>query len=137
MHVDQRTEQDLMNLERRYWNAMKQRDSRTASALSDEPCIVVGAQGVGELSREQLGGMLEQANWELKNFDIADVKSTQVSDDVVVLAYKVKEALTVDGEKVDLEAYDSSVWVRRNGGWVCALHTESPAGDPFGRQRRA
>ncbi len=133
MHVDQRTEQELVNLERRYWNALKQKDNRTATALSDEPCIIVGAQGVGELSRAQLGGMLEQANYEIKNFDIADVKSHKVSDDVVVLAYKVKEALTVEGEQVDLDAYDSSVWVRRNGNWVCALHTESPAGDPFGR----
>jgi hypothetical protein len=29
-----------------------------------------------------------------------------------------------------------STWVRRNGGWVCALHTESILGDPFGRDKR-
>jgi len=28
----------------------------------------------------------------------------------------------------------SSVWVRRDGTWTCALHTESVAGDPFGRK---
>jgi hypothetical protein len=27
--------------------------------------------------------------------------------------------------------------VRRNGQWVCALHTESMLGDPFGRDRSA
>lgn len=31
------------------------------------------------------------------------------------------------------EAFDSSVWVHRIGHWVCAVHTESLAGDPFGR----
>jgi hypothetical protein len=41
--------------------------------------------------------------------------------------------LVVDGKPVKLQAYDSSVWVRRDGDWLCALHTESPAGDPFGR----
>jgi hypothetical protein len=57
----------------------------------------------------------------------------QVSDDVVALAYKVKEDLVVEGQKVKLETFDSSVWVRRGGKWVCVVHTESPAGDPFGR----
>jgi hypothetical protein len=31
---------------------------------------------------------------------------------------------------------DSSTWVRRNGCWLCALHTEAIAGDPFGRDRQ-
>jgi hypothetical protein len=53
-----------------------------------------------------------------------------------VLAYKVREALTVDGKPVTFEAADASTWVRRDGQWVCALHTESLAGDPFGRDRR-
>ena len=35
------------------------------------------------------------------------------------------------------DAADASTWVRRNGRWVCALHTESLKGDPFGRDRRA
>jgi hypothetical protein len=26
--------------------------------------------------------------------------------------------------------------VRRGGRWVCALHTEAIAGDPYGRDRR-
>jgi hypothetical protein len=133
MEVDARTQQELLKREQRYWTAVKQRDSETATALSDDPCLVVGAQGVGELSREQLGGMLDSATYELERFQLENVHALRVSDDVVVLAYKVNEALKVDGEEVRLDAYDSSVWVKRNGDWVCALHTESPAGDPFGR----
>ena len=49
------------------------------------------------------------------------------------IAYKMKEDLVVDGEGIQLEAFDSSVWVRRDGKWVCVVHTESLAGDPFGR----
>ena len=58
-------------------------------------------------------------------------------DDVGVVAYKVKEHLTVDGQPLTLEAADSSTWVRRDGEWVCALHTEAIAGDPFGRDKQA
>ena len=59
-----------------------------------------------------------------------------ISDDVAVMAYKVREELLVKGETVKLEAADASTWARRNGRWVCVLHTESLAGDPFGRDRR-
>jgi hypothetical protein len=59
-----------------------------------------------------------------------------VHDDVAIVAYKVKESLTVDGKPLTLEAADSSTWVRSPGGWVCAMHTEAISGDPFGRDRR-
>jgi hypothetical protein len=44
--------------------------------------------------------------------------------------------LTVDGRPVTLDASDASVWVRREEQWVCALHTEAIAGDPFGRDKQ-
>ena len=134
MELDQGTRQELLNLERRYWSAVQEKDASTATQLSDDPCIVVGAQGVGEIGKEQLGAMLGTAAYELERFNLEDVHMRKLSDGVVVVAYKVKESLVVDGRDVDLEAFDSSVWVRRNGDWVCALHTESLSGDPFGRR---
>jgi len=81
--------------------------------------------------------MLKSGAWKLRRFEIdPDVKLRMFGDDVAVLAYKVREELTVDGKPVKLEAADASTWVRRDGRWVCALHTESIAGDPFGRDRR-
>jgi hypothetical protein len=50
-----------------------------------------------------------------------------IADGVAVIAYKVSEEIVIDGETQTLEAFDSSVWVRRDGGWVCAAHTETPA----------
>jgi hypothetical protein len=48
-----------------------------------------------------------------------------LGDDVAVVAYTVREDLTVDGKPVSLEAADVSTWVRRTVRWLCALHTES------------
>jgi hypothetical protein len=124
---------ELMALEKKYWNAIKDKDSSTAASLSNDPCVVVGAQGVGVLDRTTLGRMLQGATYELKEFAFDDVHIRRVTDDVAVVAYKVKEDLVVEGQDVNLEAFDSSVWVRRNGEWICVVHTESIAGDPFGR----
>jgi hypothetical protein len=130
-------EKELLDLERKYWQAMQDKDAETALRLTDDPCIVSGAQGVASLDRQRLVGMLKQGGWEIRRFEIdPDVKLRMLGDDVAVLAYKVREELTVDGKPVKLEAADASTWVRRNGSWVCALHTESLAGDPFGRDRR-
>ena len=133
MQVEDATKQELLKLEKQYWNAIKDRDSSTATSLTDDPCVLVGAQGVGEVDKATLWKMLDGAKHELKDFAFGDVHMLEVSNDVVAVAYKIHEDLVVDGKRVELEAFDSSVWVRRDGKWVCAVHTESPAGDRFGR----
>jgi hypothetical protein len=136
--ANQPVEQELLGLERQYWQAIKEKDVEAAMRLSDESCIVTGAQGVGTIDRKALAAMMKAASYTLNDFELSkDAKVRLLSDDVAIVAYKVREDLTVDGKPVTLEAADSSTWVRRNGRWVCALHTESLAGDPFGRDRRS
>jgi len=127
--------QELKTLERRYWDAVQRKDAGEAMEMSDDSCMVVGAQGVGQVDRARLGHMLQAASYELKHFDFDDQKFQvrQIADDVAVVAYEVHEDLIVDGKPESLVAYDASVWVKRKGKWVCALHTESLKGDPFGR----
>jgi Domain of unknown function (DUF4440) len=130
-------EKELLDLERQYWQAIKDRDVDTAMRLSDDPCIVTGAQGIGSLDRKSLGSMLKAARYTLNDFELKDdVRVRLLGDDVAILAYNVHEDLTVEGKPVTLDAADASTWVRRDGQWVCALHTESIMGDPFGRDRR-
>ena len=133
---DQKLTSELLELERRYWQALRDRDAETALSLTDNPCIVTGAQGVASLDHEHMRRMIDTAQWELRDFQLSDdAQVRKLSDDVAILAYNVHENLTVDGQPVSLDAADASTWVRRNGQWKCALHTESIAGDPFGRDR--
>lgn len=128
---------ELLELERRFWNAMRDKDGRTAAEMTHDNCIVVGAQGVSAINPDTMARLTREGDWELERyiFDESTAEVQFLNDDVALVAYKVKEKLTVEGKPVDLEANDASVWVRRNGGWVCAMHTESVAGDPFGRDR--
>ena len=129
-------EKELLDLERQYWQAIKEKNPDAAMRLTDEECIVTGAQGVGRMNRQVLSKMLKDAPYTLHDFELKDAEVRQVRDDVAILAYKVHEELTVDGKPVELDAADASTWVRRDGRWLCALHTESIAGDPFGRDRQ-
>ncbi|MDP2276137.1 MAG: nuclear transport factor 2 family protein [Archangium sp.] len=128
--------EELMELERQFWEAIKNRDGKTAAALSDDPCVVTGAQGFGSYTPKQVGAMMNDGRYELRSFRFAKNPEVQlIGDDVAVVAYRVHEDLVVEGKPVSLEATDSSTWVRREGQWRCALHTEAILGDPFGRDR--
>ena len=129
--------QELLEHERRFWNAMRAKDGEAASQMTHDNCIVVGAQGVSAITPETMGRLTTEGDWELERYSF-DESSSQVqflNEDVALVAYQVKEKLTVDGTPVNLEANDSSVWVRKNGEWLCAMHTESLVGDPFGRDK--
>ena len=133
----QAVQDELVSLERRYWQALQDQDDDAALQLTDDPCIVAGAQGIASLDRRTMADMLKQGTWKLLSFKIdPDVKLRMIGDDVALLAYTVHEELTIDGNAVKLQASDASTWVRRDGRWLCALHTEAVAGDPFGRDRR-
>jgi hypothetical protein len=128
-------ENQLIDLEKEYWEAIKNRDKATVMRLTDDNCIVVGPQGVGELEKKTLAQMLDDPVYDLEqySFDTADIHVRALSDDAAIVAYKVSERLVVGGKPMSVEAFDSSVWVRRDGGWVCTLHTETIAGGPFGQ----
>jgi ketosteroid isomerase-like protein len=131
-----KTERELVNLENKYWQALKDQDVDAALALTDDPCVVTGPQGVGRVDHEAYRKMMSGANWRIIDFKIGDdIEVRMLARNAAVVAYSVHEELTLDGERVTLDAADTSTWIKRDGRWVCSLHSESIIGDPFGRDR--
>jgi ketosteroid isomerase-like protein len=131
----QSLETQVLSLEKRYWTALREKDTEAALELTCDPCIVAGASGVSQVDHKAFAKMMDSAPWSLESFELDDVKVRMVADDVAIVAYTVKESLTVDGKPLELEAADASTWIRSDGIWKCALHTEAISGDPFGRDR--
>ena len=132
----QQTERELLELERRFWQALKDDDVETALSMTDEPCVVTGPQGVASISKEAFREMMRSSPYKLNSFELGDDAQVRLlSDDVAIVAYPVHEEFTMDGKPLVLDALDSSTWVRRNGRWLCAMHCEALKGDPFGRDR--
>ena len=129
-------EKELLELERRYWQAMKDRDVETALELTEFPCIVAGPSGTMRVERPVFEQMMREAKYRIRAVELdPGAQVRMLTDDVGIVAYKLKEEVTLDGKKLTLEATDASTWVRRDGTWRCALHTESITGDPWGRDR--
>ena len=103
----QTAEQELVQLENEYWQALKDQDVDAALRLTDDECIVTGPQGVASIDRDALKEMMTNAQYSLSDYDLSDVQARMLSDDVAIVAYKVKEKLTVEGKPVTLEAADA------------------------------
>jgi ketosteroid isomerase-like protein len=73
--------------------------------------------------------MTEEGQWNLESFELSDVQVVQPSDDVAIIAYKVHQKGDMKGQAMDLKCVDSSTWVREDGDWKCALHTETILGE--------
>lgn len=129
------TEKDIEELERRYWKAMQAGDVDATVRLTDFPALLTGSQGAMRIDREAFVRMSRDGTWKIRKVELGELQVRVVNDDLALVAYRVHEDLTVNGEPVSLDAADSSVWIRREGEWKCAMHTESVLGDPFGRDR--
>jgi hypothetical protein len=134
--VDKAFEDEIVAQEHAFWRAMQDKDAAAAEAMSAERFVLTDAQGASRIEASAFGRMMAGASWTLDDYAIRDPKVEKVTDDVAVIGYMVHETLTVNGKPVEFDAADASTWVRRDGRWVCILHTESIAGDPYGRDRR-
>jgi Domain of unknown function (DUF4440) len=124
------TEQELVALEKRYWRAIEENDIETAVGLTDFPCIVAGSGGVRRVDEPTYREMMASPAYQVKQFTMkGEVQARMLSEDIGFVAYEIHEELSVHGNSVSVDATDSSTWVRRDGRWRCALHTESIAGD--------
>ena len=128
---------ELLELERQFWQTMVDRDVDTAVQLMDDPSVIAGAQGTAKIDHTMFKQMMNGGKWTLHRFEFKNAQVHFPTEDLAIVAYDVHEELTVEGAPLTMDAADTSVWVRRNGRWVCALHTESLRGDPYGRDRKA
>lgn len=127
--------QEIIDLENRFWRTMIDKDVETATAMMADKSIVTGAQGAASIDNQSFARMMSEGKWSLESYTFSDIQVEFPAPDVAVIGYKVEENLMLDGEPLTMEAADASTWVRQDGKWLCALHTESVLGDPFGRDR--
>jgi hypothetical protein len=44
----------LLDLEHKFWDAIRRKDGRATKAMTAENCVVVGAQGVSAIDRDTM-----------------------------------------------------------------------------------
>jgi ketosteroid isomerase-like protein len=129
--------QELLALEREYWDAIKDRDTATVGRLTDPDSTVAGPTGVAAFDPPSIAKFMTSTAYKVRDYriDAQTVRVNRICDDAVTIAYGVHEDLEVDGKPIQVEAFDTSVWKQIGDSWACVLHTESLKGDPYGRDR--
>ena len=126
--------QQIIDLENRFWQSMKDKDVEAAQAMVAQETLVTGPHGTMRADPAKFATMMRQAPWTLDQFEMSDVDVIFPSDDVAVITYKVHETGAMEGKPMDLTAADSTVWARDGGDWKVALHTETILKDANARQ---
>ncbi len=126
--------QQIVDLENRFWQSMKDKDVDAAQAMVARETLVTGPHGTMRADPAKFATMMREAPWTLDRFEMSDVDVIFPSEDVAVITYKVHETGEMEGRPMDLTAADSTVWARDGGDWKVALHTETILKDARARQ---
>jgi hypothetical protein len=119
------TKDEIIALEKSYWDAMKKKDGDKTAALSGKTSLVTGMNGVMSIARDKMGKMTEDGDWTLESYAFDDVEVAVPAPDVAIIAYTVRQKVIMKGEARDMRAADSSTWVRGPDGWACHAHSEA------------
>ena len=119
------TKDEIVALEKDYWNAMKRKDGKRTSQLSGKLALTTSVRGVTSISKDKMAKMTEEGNWTLESYEFEDVQVVMPADHIAIIAYKVKQKVTMDGKNQELKAADMSTWVRGPDGWECHAHSDT------------
>lgn len=118
---------ELLGLENKYWQAMKDKDLGTALSLTDFPCVVAGTHGVMSVDRVQFEKMFNAPHEEIESIELAEHAEVRLlNENTAIIGYNIRCQSKVDGKDRKTEAVDTSTWVKRGDKWLCAMHTETP-----------
>lgn len=121
----QAIENEILGLERKYWKAMKDNDIETAVALTRFPCLLTSPKGVQSITEDQYRKMMrENQSVQYDSVEVQDPKIDILNDDTAMIVYSI--------DWNGMPMLDVSTWIRQNGKWVCAYHSEIPKSESRG-----
>jgi len=119
----------IERLEKDFWQSMVEKDADKAATMIADPSLVTGPSGTMRMDPKLYKKLTEEGDWTLERFEFSDVEVIFPNEDTGIIAYKVHQTGSMKGKKMDLNCADSSTWVREDGEWKCALHTETILGE--------
>lgn len=119
----------IIDLERKFWQSMIDHDTDAAIGLLSEPAFIVSPHGAMKFDRATYRKMADEGSMVIESYELGDMDATFPNDDTAILSYDVKQVISPRGktEKIEQKMKDTSTWVRKDGEWLCVMHTETPA----------
>ncbi len=107
----------VVELEQKFWQAMKDDDIESAVALTRFPCLISSPQGSKLVVEEDFRKMMKgDSGDKFRGVELQNNLVQILNDDTAVITYEYD----LGGKRL----LDSSTWVNENGNWLCAFHSE-------------
>lgn len=119
------TQDEIMELERRFWQSMKDMDIDTAVSLLDEQSASVSGWGIHHFGPAEYKAMAQSGGARITAFELFDERVIFPLPDVAVATYSAKQSFTLDGKRHDMVVHDTTTWVKKGSTWLASAHTES------------
>lgn len=116
----------IEKLERAFWKSIVDGKPEVATGMLTEPAVIVSGHGVTKFDHAAYTRMARDEQHKLLDYTISDMDVVFPRDDVAVASYRVHQKVDVRGKAELMDVYDTSTWLRTDGGWRCVMHTESP-----------
>ena len=89
---------EVLDHERRFWDAMRDKDAMTAARMTADSCIVVGAQGVSAIDPDTMARLTREGEWELERYTFDEVNPIKggTRDDLAMLTTTSGTPVTVN-----------------------------------------
>ncbi|WP_313517109.1 nuclear transport factor 2 family protein [Sphingobacterium sp.] len=119
-------ENQILDLEKRYWQGMAILDYDTVRDLTYFPCTVVSKDGVKYLDEPTYKKNFEMGKgmkMEIKGITEAVVQ--MFSKSFATIGYLIEIEVENQGQFRKAKCACSSAWIQENGKWKCSLHSEA------------
>lgn len=116
---------EIEKLEHAFWKSIVDDKPGVATDLLTEPALMVSGHGAMCFDHAGYTRMSNDAKYRLLDYDISGMQVSFPSDEAAIATYHVHQTMEMDGKPMEMDAIDSSTWVKLGGEWKCAAHTES------------
>ena len=115
----------IEQLERAFWQSMVDDDPKVATGMLADTALMVSGHGAMSFDHAGYTKMAKDPSHRLVQFKLSDMDVMFPSDDLAIATYKVQQQVERDGKPMQMQAVDSSTWVKSGDDWKCVAHTES------------
>ena len=116
---------EIERLERAFWQSLVDRDADAARNMLAPQALMVSSHGTLRFDPAQYEKMLLDPQHGLLEYTLSDMDVLFPNDDIAIATYRAHQKMRMDGRETDQDVVDSSTWVKVDGAWKCAAHTES------------
>lgn len=113
----------IVAMEKQAWDAFKNKQPDAFKALMTSTYASVYANGIKDVG----GELTDMKAIEFRSYNFTNTKVAYPTPDVAVLTYVCAVQASYNGKDISGDYNSGSVYVKQNGKWLGAFHTETKA----------